>query len=359
MRRTSWVLAGVAAAALVAAGGLAARRSGSAGPSTLSSSASGWSVARRYLEMRGCRATLLDAPLARARPEGAVVFAFPESVPRDGEDLEAVQRLVRRGADLLLAFSGDSPGPNEESAFRAFRMRSKPVRGDLPLAPAQWHRFRTAVWRLKPEAAPAPEVVIPAPRAIPVAPPGSQVFFRGEGGDPMIFAFRSSLGRVFVIPAEALSNGRLSEAGNGDLLESLRTALGSRLAFDEYHHGLSSAPAEAVASSSFPFDLLLGQLLLLYLLAVIALARRFGPAWEETAVRTGSTSSFLLGLASRHRRLGHFSRAAELLLARARALDPALHIPEDLDSANAGREESFLALAASVGRLQSSKGAAR
>lgn len=355
--------AAIAAGALLLIAVIGALAGGrpAAGPSALSASPSGWSAFRRYVELRGSKAELLDRPFSRAR-EGALVIAFPEKGSRGDEELEAVLSHVARGGTLLLAFSGELPRLEEARVLAAFGMSSKKVRGDPPLAPRAWYRFQTEVWRLAPETPADPEsraeIEVHAPRSVPIPPRGARVLFRG-GGEPMVFAFPRFRGTVYVLPADALSNGRLSAAGNADLAEFLLGRIPSRLLFDEHFHGLTS-PEGAPSGPAFPFDLLAAQLLLLYLLAAAALGRRFGAAWKEAPVRTGSTSTFLLGLASRHRRFGHYAEAGELLLRRARAYDPALVLPSDAAAlAERGTEESLLALGKEIGRIQAEKGAAR
>jgi hypothetical protein len=74
------------------------------------------------------------------------------------------------------------------------------------------------------------------------------------------------------------------------------------------------------------FDLWLLHLAVVYLLALAALARPFGPVWSDPPVRTGSAATFLHGLGALHKRLGHEREAAALLVARARELDP--RVPE-------------------------------
>jgi len=356
-------IAALAAAAfllLVVIGALAGGRQ-AAGPSALSASPSGWSAFRRYVELRGSKTELLDRPFSQKR-EGALLIAFPEKGSRSDEEVEAVRSFVAKGGTLLLAFSGELRQPEEARVLASFGMSEKQVRGDLPLAPREWYRFQTETWRLTPDPAADPEagfeVEVHAPRSIPIPPSGAKVLFR-KGDVPMIFTFPRGRGRVLALPADTLSNGRLSAAGNADLAELLAGRLGTLLLFDEHFHGLSSPDAEG-AGPSFPFDLLAAQLLLLYALAAVALGRRFGAAWKETPVRTGSTSTFLLGLASRHRRFGHYAEAAELLVRRARAYDPALALPPDAAAlGRQGTEESLLALGREIGRIQADKGAAR
>ena len=354
--------AGLLLAVIVAA--LAARRP-SAGPSALSASSQGWSTLRRYAEIRGSKVELLDRPVSRGR-EGGVLIAFPEKGFRTDEELEALRSWVGRGNRLVLAFSGEPRVREESRVFHAFGMSGKSVRGELPVNPVAWYRFQSEVWRL--DAQPAAggsarevaEIHVHAPRRIPVPGKDARILYRAQGGDPMVFTSPYLRGTVLVLPADALSNGRISAEGNADLAEWVREWMGPTLLFEEHFHGLSSPDLET-GSASFPFDLLAGQLLLLYALAVLALSRRFGPAWRETPVRTGSTATFLLGLATRHRRFGHYREAGELLLERARSYDPALAVPEEsLALAEQGSEESLLALGKEIGRIQAGKrGAAR
>jgi hypothetical protein len=179
-----------------------------------------------------------------------------------------------------------------------------------------------------------------APRVLPLVGPTARVLFTAPGGEAAAAIFRYHGGRVVVLPADALSNSRLGEAGNADLLETLLVNLGPRWAFDEYHHGLVTAAAES-AGLGRAADLLLVHLLLLYLLVVLALARRQGPAWREPAPIAGSAATFLLGLGALHHRLGHHGEAARLLLRRVRELDRGLELPADLDrrAASAGPRE--------------------
>ncbi|HLX06661.1 MAG TPA: hypothetical protein VKY89_02240 [Thermoanaerobaculia bacterium] len=189
-----------------------------------------------------------------------------------------------------------------------------------------------------------------APRVLPELGAGSRVLYTAPGGKAAVAVFRYHGGRVVMLPADALSNARLGEAGNADLLETLLRNLGRRWAFDEYHHGLVAA-GPASGGLGRTADLLLAHLALLYLLGVLALARRQGPAWSEPARIAGSPAAFLLGLGALHHRLGHHHEAALLLLQRTRELDRALELPAALErqAANAGPAE-LVAIARQVAR---------
>jgi len=100
--------------------------------------------------------------------------------------------------------------------------------------------------------------------------------------------------------------------------------LGDEWVFDEYHHGLVNAELAAERGSSFAWDLFMLHLAVFYVLGLFATARRFGPAWRERGVITGSTSAFLRNLGALHGQLGHHQAAARLLAQRTRELDPTL-----------------------------------
>jgi hypothetical protein len=347
-----WLVAAaafVAAAALVVA--LVGGQGGSRG-STISRGPGGWLAARRYLEARGARVTSISEPLGRfvqddaaqtagtagqgSRP-GVLALVFPWQTMPAGDLDEAIDDHLGRGGDLVLAYSGEEAGA--ERVLSVWRWRPA---GTVPLAPWRWRSFMRREWDLQGVPAPtesgsARPVRVWAPRVLPQVGPEARVLLTAPGGGAAAAVFRYHGGRVVVLPADALSNSRLGEAGNADLLETLLVNLGPRWAFDEYHHGLVTAAA-GNAGLGRSADLLLAHMILLYLLAVLALARRQGPAWREPATISGSAATFLLGLGELHHRLGHHGEAARLLLRRARELDRGLELAPDLDrqAANAG-----------------------
>jgi hypothetical protein len=122
--------------------------------------------------------------------------------------------------------------------------------------------------------------------------------------------------------------------------------------FDEFHHGLL-APADAAAGSGRSFDSYLLHVAFLYLLAVFAAIRRFGPAWSEPPVIAGSTAAFLVGLGGLHHRLGHHREGARQLVDRAREIDPRLPIPPGtVEAAARADSKAFLSLARGIGHAQ-------
>jgi hypothetical protein len=314
-------LAAAAAATLTLAvlAALAGSTGSLAHSSTLYAGAQGWMAARRYLEARGHEARVLREPQPPSRGD-VLVSAFPW---QDTDAPAAAVRHVRAGGTLLLAYDGESLSVSENELLSALGLEWRSVGVRPPLHPLRWREAVSREWRLAREGdtAAAAAVVIRARRRLPAPPRGARVLYRAPGGWPVVFEMDLDRGRVIVLPAEALSNARLFERGNADLLESLSRALVEPWWFDEYHHGLSMPASELLPRSTMAFDLVALHLALLYVLAATAMARRFGPAWSEPPATTGSTGKFLLGLGVMHHRLGHHQAAARLLLERAQQLD--------------------------------------
>jgi hypothetical protein len=300
-----------------------------ASSSALSVGSRGLFLARRYLEERGLEVTLLDRPLTEAEPSEVLVLAFPWQRGATGSEQTGIQQHLLRGGTLLLGYSGDGESWTEQDAMDWLGLSWSKLREAAPLGFSAWRNHANEEWSLGPaEGLEALPLRVSALSRAPQAPVEARVLYEGPGGEPLVFAFSSLNGRVVALPAEVFSNARLKEPGNADLLETLVISLGAKWSFDEYHHGLSGALTDEQQQPRFAFDLFLLHLGILYVLAVWRLARSFGPVWSERPVVSGSTRTFLLGLGSLHDRLGHHREAADLMLRRARELQPRMELPE-------------------------------
>jgi hypothetical protein len=252
-----------------------------------------------------------------------LVLVFPWQSRQLDLDPEAVLAHLARGGDLLLAYSGEVlPTTAEHVLLSALDVEAESLR--LPsLSPRRWRAEVRRPLRLRP-AGRWPDagsgLELRRRRWLPEPPPGSELLL-GAGSRPVVAAWRHGRGRVVLLPAEALSNGRLRSPAHGALLETLRVWLPGPWVFDEYHHGLVDDTAEMPSATRLGFDLLLAQLALIYGVAVLGLARRLGPAWRERPPLAGNAASFLLRLGGLHHRLGHHRAGGELLLRRAAELD--------------------------------------
>jgi hypothetical protein len=346
--------AAVAAAVLMATSAALLVEQEPADASALSRTSRGWLIARRYLEERGCRVTLLDRDQGGTEP-GVLVVAFPWQRFAFDPPSSAIDGHLQRGGTVLFAYSGWRYDGSQIAAAHALGLHWDEISERAPLDPFQWRKHATRSWSLSPEPSPTAglrPVRIDVPERVPRAPKDASVFVRGPAGSPVAFAFPRGRGRVIVVPADAFSNARIGQPGNADLLEMLRQHLGDAWAFDEYHHGLSAPAAEGETGPQRVLLLYLLQLAFVYVLVVLAVARRFGPSWREPITASGSTVSFLLGLGALHHRLGHHRAAARLLLSRARELDPRLPLmdPTEADGPD------LLGLARRVGEAQSGRG---
>jgi hypothetical protein len=354
--RRTVVLAALAVlvmAALVALAG----RSGEAQGSSVSRGPSGWLAARKYLEARGAKVTLWREPLDRFSGSGVLVVAFPWQHGRMIDASDSIEDHLQRGGDVVLAWSGGSTNAWEMVVLEEMGLTPEEVR-KAPLNPLAWRKFVHEEWELEPGgphprplsrerergeqqrrsslgsplplAGEGPGVRVWAPRQMPELPQNPEVLYRTPSGKPAVVRLKRHRGSLWLLPADALANARLGEPGNADLLEILLARLGPQWTFDEYHHGLVSVEAEGDKTFERILDLVLIHLAILYGLAVLTLSRRFGPAWKEPPVVTGSVGSFLIGLGQLHHRLRHHRDAARRLLERTRELSPDLTIPDDL-----------------------------
>jgi hypothetical protein len=312
--------------AALAAGLLLGSQALATGPSVLSRGPDGWLATEAYLTATGKRVERLDRSLTEAEPDADVlVLGFPFRRPLTAAESRAVAGYAAGGGSVLVAYSqGLAPSGSERTLFATFGIEHVPTLPDLPLTPWGWRGAVNRDWRPRPSGTLA-KAEAPTMRIQRWWPGGGGVrLLEGESGESVAALIPHRAGRLILVPATLFANSSIDIPGNADLLASLAAWLGERWLFDEYHHGLVSREAAGTTDAGASFDLFALHLGALYLLAMLALARRFGPARSAPVVRTASTASFLVGLGSLHHRLGHHARAAELLPQRAAELDPRL-----------------------------------
>jgi hypothetical protein len=324
---------------------------GTAGPaesSSLSRASGGWLAARRYLEERGTPVALIDHSLEEPPGEGVLVLAFPWQSFAFDDVTDAVERHLRGGGVVLLAYAERSDA-TQSAVLAGLGLGWEERRPRPPLGPRRWRAYAAEEWSLTPAEAGARNVRVAARRYVPALPAHGEVLLRDAQGRAVAFAFPRRRGRVVALPADVFANARVTRPGNADFLESLRQDLRGAWLFDEFHHGLRAASGPAQAGPQHVFLLYVLQIALVYALCALAVVRRFGPAWQESRVASGSAATFLVGLGALHDRLGHHPAAARLLVERARELDPRLRLPPP----EAYDGKAFLSLARRVGARQS------
>ena len=356
MRGREWLLVTAALATAIAGSALLVASRAGAGPSALSRGSGGLLLARRYLEAQGATVTLLDHEATGLPKESVLLVAFPWERGAGSNDAVDVRDHLDRGGSLVVAFSAGPPQPAEKALLEVLDLDRRDLRGPPPLSPAAWRRFVDEEWTVSPPptaGGTARLAKMRAPLWLPVPSVAARPLLQGPGQVAVSFVFRRGHGTVVVLPAELLSNCRLAQPASADLLETLRRSLGESWYVDEFHQGLVGVGA-AVATPIGPgFALLMGQLVLLYLLAVATLGRRFGVPWRERPPVAGSPATFLRGLGVLHDRLGHHDEAAQALLARVQEIDPRLRLPAGLaDTTGRNDARSFVELARDVAKLQ-------
>ncbi len=359
MKKSHWAAIGLLLFATVVGSMLIGGLTREADSSSLSHNSRGWLVARLYLERRGYDVSLIDKPLDVGSRNTVLVLGFPWQRRGTADEANALRAHLARGGTIILAYTGAANRLEEDQVSETINVQWKDARGKAPLNPISWRKYVSTEWRLSSDSSrgdQAEAILTTAPQRAPVPPPSSRILFRGEEGLPLIFVTSYHHGQIVFLPADVFSNCRMSNPGNANLLETLAHAFPGTWAFDEYHHGLTATAAVAGQASSRPFDFLLLQLLFLYIIAVFALAKRFGPAWEDAPVISGSTASFLLGLGAIHDRLGHYRDAAQLLCRRALDLDPHLKLPEPLAlTASEADRSGFIRIVRTVSEYQQSR----
>jgi hypothetical protein len=360
-RRTVLISLAVLGVLGLAVLGTVAGGAGEAQGSSISHGPAGWLAARKYLEARGAQVTLWCEPTERFSGGGVLVVAFPWQNGASAEAAERIEAHLQRGGSVVLAWSGSESNPGEILALHGLGFPLHEVRKQ-PLRFTAWRKFSREEWDLRPagddgsDALGGAPVRIWAPRSMPeiASAEKAEILYRTPTGRPAVVRLRRHRGSLWLLPADALANARLGKAGNADLLETLLVRLGRQWTFDEYHHGLIAAETAEDGTFTHILDLVLLHLALLYVLAVMTLSRRFGPAWREPPVVTGSVASFLLGLGALHHRLSHHGDAARRLLERSRELFPDLPLPAELArrAAAAASPQDLLAVARALVRLR-------
>jgi hypothetical protein len=232
---------------------------------------------------------------------------------------------------LVVAYAGRADDPSEQRLLDTFGLEMKDA-APPPLGPLEWYSYAHSSIRLDPtpELAASGSLHVRPMERIPSIPGSDSVWYRNAEGHPVVASVTYGKGRLILLPAEALSNSRLGDDAHANLLARLVEGPESRWSFDEFHHGLAAADAPESRQSRHAVDLWLVHILLVYALGVLALARRLGPAWSVPPLTTGSTRAFFLGIGRLATRLGGHRAAARLLAARAKELDPAIDLADDM-----------------------------
>ncbi len=330
---------------------------GAAG-SALSPTARGWLAARRYAEARGTRVRLMDREDYPLAAKDVLWIVFPWQQLSWEEPARRAREQLGRGGTLVVAYSGREGTLQEEQFLQELGLTQLPRHEpEPPLHPLRWREERRTEWRLFPVEAgrakggePAGAGRIRRSEWLPRWPSGTEAWLRNERDEVIAGEIAQHHGRLILLPSELLCNARLETTGNADVLERLVQRTSSSWVFDEYHHGLDLAPTAGETRPTRAFELWMAHLALVYLLTILALMRRFGPAWSDPPVSTGSARAFFLRIGALHARLAHEREAARVLYSRARELSPGLDLTAPDEAGTGG--DTFLRFARLLARAQ-------
>ncbi|HVS64918.1 MAG TPA: hypothetical protein VMT85_15605 [Thermoanaerobaculia bacterium] len=343
-----WALAGAIALLAIL---LITTSSTGATSSALGRGSLGWRGLERLLDSRGIESALLDRALEHRdpileRPEApgaptpapaTLVLGFPWQRGGLGWDPAPVLGFVRRGGRLVLATSsGATPSVAERRLIDALGVEWEAQPRAGALRPLSWwrQRRRGERWAASDNAPFTAPLVTGSLGGIARPPRESDatvLAVDGEGA-PVAAVFEVEEGEVWLLPSQVLANAYLGEPGNASLALVLADNVSGPLLFDEFHHGLISAEAQLAEPAGRAFDAAIVQLGLLWGLAVLAFAWRFGPAWPTPVQLVDAHRSFLVGLGALHHRLGHERQAAGALVRRMAAYDPSLVPPDQVET---------------------------
>lgn len=329
----------------------------------------GWRASAAILEHEGVHTVSLDAPLAEleaasegpsenaasqpSREQPTLVLGLPFQYAAASWDAQPYYRALRRGGTVVVAYAGNVLSLEESSVLDSFGLSLQPRNTKLPINPFAARRVLRRGERYassEPDRAP---LVAPILSFVPTAPSNATLLYEDRDQLPVAFSFRYLAGDVWVIPATALANAYIENAGNLELLLGMRDALGSTWWFDELHHGLvgnTDSESEAVsATRRRTVDLILLHSLLIYVLAAIAIGWRFGPPWPKQPSVEDSHRDLLIGMGQVHHSLGHHRDAARALVERIADYDPRIPIPDAVEERLASLDaKGFVALAAEL-----------
>lgn len=265
-----------------------------------------------------------------------------------GSDAAALAVWVRNGgrAVLLLDLSADGGHPASlvEGVLKGLLVRDEPT---PPWSWADWRRWAEA---RRTATGPAGTLALADPRWKLTCPASAEVLAADPDGWARVCRVPWGEGElVLVSDATVWQNDSLAR---GDNLALLHALLGGRtVRFDEWHHGAGIVTRAVPSHVPALFAVHFGAL---WLVGILALARRFGDPLPPADLAGPSMARTLHALATLHRGSGHAASAAARLytLARARSdrkgLDPAV-LPEPPD---ASADARFAEWAARIGAAQ-------
>jgi hypothetical protein len=302
-----WIIAGVVAVAIAAAAYAFQPAQDSPEHSTNSDAANGASAALLYAQAMGHPADQITGTFDVPSPF-SIMFVFTPTSPFTSGEADATLAWVRRGGVLIYAAErGDHELDKSLGVTRFGRLVSG---GKYTATPVVGEVDR----------------VTGGGDVVPVDPAPAQVtFLRTPQGFAAGYIQRIGLGSAIVlVDPLVLCNGYLEKSDNGRLLADLLGTVdtNARVAFDEYHHGLTASDLAPQAWVTTPWGAALLWLLVAVFVGLMLRGRRFGPLVERPAEIARSDAEWSVAVGQMLRRssaravtLGLLAGAAERAVA--------------------------------------------
>jgi hypothetical protein len=257
-----WILLAAIAVVIAAAAYVLQPRQDSPEHSSNSDAANGASAALLYAQAMGHPASQVTGSFDL--PEtGSMMFVFTPTSGYTADEAERTRSWVNNGG--ILVYSAEQGDPELDRAFGVTRFA-----GDVGGGIYKANPVVGGVARVEGGSGVAP-----------FDPSPSQVTFLRTGeGFSVGYVQKIGLGDVVVLADPlVLCNGYLEKLDNGRLLADLlgMSSPGARVAFDEYHHGLTASDFAPQAWLLTPWGAALSWLLVAVFFGLVLRGRRFGP----------------------------------------------------------------------------------
>ena len=302
-----WIIAAAFAVAIAAVAYAFQPAQDSPEHSSNSDAANGASAALLYAQAMGHPTDQITGSFDQPNPF-SIMFVFTPTSPYTSAEADATLAWVRRGGVLIYASERGDPELNK--ALGVTRLGGFVSGGQYAATPIVGGVTKVAG----------------AGDLVPLDPAPTQVtFLRTQQGFSAGYIQRIGIGSAIVLADPlVLCNGYLEKSDNGRLLADLLGTVdtGARVAFDEYHHGLTASDLAPQAWVTTPWGAALLWLLVAVFFGLVLRGRRFGPVVERPAEIARSDAEWSVAVGQLLRRssaravtLGLLASAAERAVA--------------------------------------------
>jgi hypothetical protein len=256
--------------------------------SSNSDAPNGTSAALLFAQAMGHPADQIAGSYDLPEPTVTTMFVFTPTSQFTPDEADRTRDWVNRGGTLI--YASEQGDPELDRAFGVRRLSGS--------------EFSPTYYGL-PDMA-GVETVVGGESVTPLDPSPDQVtFLRTGAGFSAGFFQRIGFGTVYVLADPlVLCNGYVGHADNGRLLANLLAAPDNRVAFDEYHHGLTVSDFAPQSWLLTPWGFGLLWLIVAVFFAFFLRGRRFGPLVPRPAEIPRSDAEWAVAVGELLRRSG-------------------------------------------------------